>query len=265
MNVFSEMIAAIAKPHVYPEFLKNKQRKVFGYGMLLVTIFFLLSVAVPYGRFQLNTGGFKQIIREVIPDFNLAGGKLWIERDFMIAEGDVYLEVNTDSQIDNYSYFNDYLDYYYGTVLLIDQEQIIAKSAGETTVINFADMSDIIFTREDIVALVPWLNAIVVISIILIYIFQAIGFFFGVLLLSLAGLIINASIQSNLTYGQIYMMAIYARTTPLLLKGILKLFNIWIPFFWILNAGITIVYLVLACQNIKRLQAEPEKTEQINW
>ena len=35
MNVFKEMGFSIGKPAIYPEFLKNKKGKIFGYGMLL--------------------------------------------------------------------------------------------------------------------------------------------------------------------------------------------------------------------------------------
>lgn len=265
MNVFQEMIAAIAKPFKYPEFLNNRKRKVFGYGMLLLTIYFLLSIVIPYVRFQVD-GGFKENIRKMIPDFEISGGKLWVEEDFIFNDSGIYLEVNTENKTDDlFEYFDEQLNRRYDMVLLLNQDMMIAKNGGEITTLYFSDFEDSVVSRSDIEELIPWVNGIVILGIVLLYLLQLAAFFFGVLILSLFGLIINSIVGANLAFGEVYLLTVYARATPLLLKGLCSLFSISIPYFWILNAGITMVYLLLALQNVKRQRNDHQKTEQTYW
>lgn len=82
-------------------------------------------------------------------------------------------------------------------------------------------------------------------------------FFLGVLLVTLPGLILNNLLKTNLKFGQIFVLALYGRTLPLMFKGIvvrmcdMLLFRVNIPFFWVLNFGATLIYMYLAMKKIE--------------
>ena len=47
MNVFKEMLLSIYDYGSYSQFLKNRKGKVFGFGVLLLTIYFVLTMILP--------------------------------------------------------------------------------------------------------------------------------------------------------------------------------------------------------------------------
>ena len=50
MNIFVELVHSVYDFKSYPGYLKNKGGKVFLYGLLLSTLFFLVSVAGDHGN-----------------------------------------------------------------------------------------------------------------------------------------------------------------------------------------------------------------------
>ena len=80
MNVFQEIGAAIAKISAYATFLKNRKGKVFGYAVLLVTIFFVIANVRSVIGVVGFMNGLDPLIRENVPDFWLKNGKFHIQR-----------------------------------------------------------------------------------------------------------------------------------------------------------------------------------------
>ena len=68
MNIFKEMRLSIYSFKSYGEFLKNKKGKVFGFGVMLMVIYFLITMGVPVIRFfGVETISYK--IEKTVPDF----------------------------------------------------------------------------------------------------------------------------------------------------------------------------------------------------
>ena len=59
-----------------------------------------------------------------------------------------------------------------------------------------------------------------------------------------------------LSFGRIYILALYGRTLPLLIKGILRMASVHIPMFWVLNFGATLLYMFFA---MKRLAQQEQQ------
>ena len=85
-------------------------------------------------------------------------------------------------------------------------------------------------------------------------------FFFGVLFVGLIGLIFSSIQKANLTFGQVYLLGIYSRTLSLGIKGLVKLLEsataITIPYFWVINFGISLIYLYMAIKHAKKEQEQ---------
>ncbi len=62
----------------------------------------------------------------------------------------------------------------------------------------------------------------------------------------------------RLTFGQIFCLSVYARTTPLALKAILNMLRTPIPFFFLISLIISVVYVSLAVNGVKE---EREKND----
>ncbi|MDR1765828.1 MAG: DUF1189 domain-containing protein [Lachnospiraceae bacterium] len=256
MNVFGEMIAAVGRIKAYPGFLRNRKGKVFGYGVLLILVYFLLSSIIPYVGFIASTGGWAKILRENVPAFTLSDGKLWVEEPISGDDGINYIDIDTQNGDFSEADLKEY--YRYNSVLLMDADKVVAKGNGQVMTLEWKTIGDVRFDHEALVGFSPYINLAICILGFFWFWWDVAWFFFGVLFLSLFGQIVNSACKSRLTFGQVYLLTLYARTTPLLIKGILGLIGIAVPFYFLLNAGATIIYLILACRLIA---AGPEGVE----
>lgn len=255
MNVFKEMVCSVGRPSAYPEFLKNKKGKIFGYGMLLMLFYFLLSIVFPLIVFQVRTGGLGTVVKEVLPDFEVSDYGFWIEEPFYYDDGNSYIELDSNQYFDEEAAYQFSMGYQ--SMLLVDQEKLIVKSNGQVQTLYFYMLeSGTYFSRQSILAIIPMIYLMVVLFLIFYFIWISALFFFGVLIVSLIGLILNMILKTELTFGQVFILGIYGRTLPLFFKGlVLRFFNmavfpISIPYFWVINFGVTLLYMFLAMKRI---------------
>ena len=253
MNVFKELILSVYKYESYRDFLKNKRRKAFLAGIVLMVIYFSLTMIFPFIRFQVHTGGFARIIEDFIPDFDLSGGKLWVERPIEYESGGIYLNINTypDNSFYDVDEIGEYISDYY-QVLLVDSEKVITKNQGEILGEYFSDLN-IEFNRDRLQQLVPQAYLIAAAFMVLAFIFMTTMFFFGVLIVALLGMIVASVMNYRLTFGQLYQMGIYTRTLPLMTKALLSFLPFPMPMFEIINFGLSVLYIVFAIRKMKEL------------
>lgn len=113
----------------YKEFLNNRKSKVFGFGVVVMLIYFLLTIIIPFLR--LNGSGLGAAIREAVPDFELSNGVLWVEEMVQIDDGDTCIWIDTNP--DEVFYDASEMEAYYAgytNVILMDSEKIIIKNSG---------------------------------------------------------------------------------------------------------------------------------------
>lgn len=256
MNVFKEMVLSVYSYGSYQEFLKNRKGKVFGFGLLLVLIYFAVTMLFP-AAFQLNSPAkMAESLRENVPDFELEDGTLWVDDVIELDNGNMYVYIDTDP--DYVFYDADEMEQSlrgYSQAVLIDSEKIIMKNNGQVQGLYFSDM-DLEFDREDLIGLIPWIYAIYIVFMILSYIWMTALFFFGVLFVALMGMIVKSCMDYQLTFGQLYLLGIYSRTLPLIIKAAVSFLPVTIPFFWIFNFGISVFILVMAIRKMKEHKLE---------
>jgi len=250
MNIFKEMALSIYSFKSYKEFLNNRKSKVFGFGVVVMLIYFLLTIIIPFLR--LNGSGLGAAIRESVPDFELKNGVLWVEEMVQIDDGDtcIWIDTNPDEVFYDASemeaYYADYTN-----VILMDSEKIIIKNSGAAMQQYSFDELGIDFSKEDLEALVPSMYAIIVVVMVIMYVVMTMLFFFGVLFVALIGMIVASCMKYQLTFGQLYLLGIYSRVLPLLIKACVSWLPFTIPYFWIINFGISIVILGVVIKGMR--------------
>lgn len=251
MNIFKEMLLSIYSPESYSVFLKNKKGKVFGFGIMLMLIYFVITMGIPFAKFQITTGGITTIIEDTIPDFELSDGYLWVDDVIEFDEDGRYIYIDTDPEYVFYDAdeMKEYLYDYY-QVILMDSEKIIVKNNGQVQGAYFSDL-DWEFSKEELIGWVPFAYIFIVIGMVIAYIWMTALFFFGVLFVALLGMIAASCMKYQLTFGQLYLLGIYSRTLPLIIKAVLSFLPLDIPFFFIINFGISLFIIVLAIQKMK--------------
>ena len=254
MNVFKEMALSAYSLGSYSEFLKNRKSKVFGFGALLIAIYFIVTVLIPSLVSIVLPSGVVQTLMANVPDFELRDGELWVEDVVEIDEGGAYIYIDTNS---DYVFYDadetEQFLYDYSSALLMDSEKVIIKNNGEVQGFYFSDLN-LDFDKGDIVKLLPWLYVLYVLVMVFAYICVTALFFFGVLFVALLGMIAASCMKYQLTFGQLYLMGIYSRTLPLLIKALVSFLPFHIPFFWVVNFGLSIFIIVMAIRKMKEQQ-----------
>lgn len=253
MNIFKEMVLSVYSFKSYKEFLGNKKIKVFGFGLMLMLFYFLIAYAVPFVVSQIGPSNLAKLIEEEVPDFELSDGTLWVDDVIEYEMDDQYVYIDTDPYYVFYGaeemkqYLVDYRQ-----AFLLDSEKIIAKSNGEVVELYYEDL-DWEFSKEKLIGWVPYIYAFMALLYAFVFVWITALFFFGVLFVALFGMIIASCMKVKLTFGQLYLLGIYSRTLPLLIKAILSLLDISVPFTLslIINLGLSLLYLGLAMQKMK--------------
>lgn len=251
MNIFEEMALSVYSFQSYKEFLKNKKSKVFGFGLMLVLIYFAVTMVIPFVVKDIRNGGLAKQIEEGVPDFELKDGFLQVDDIILYDADSTYIYIDTDPEY--YFYDADEMKYYlydYANAILIDSEKMIMKSNGEVIGVYFSD-TDFEFSKEKLIGWVPYAYAIMVVMHVLIYIWMAAVFFFGVLFVALLGMIVASCMKYQLTFGQLYLLGVYSRTLPLIIKAALSFVPVKIPFFFIINFGLSLLIIGRAIQKMK--------------
>lgn len=240
MNIFSELFYSCAGVRKYPVFLKNKAGKVFLYVMLVILIY----TGIIHVKTIPDTNAFIAEAQEAIKefsDFELKSGKLWMEESFYLEEDGILVMIESEygSHINEYdtSEWEEILNVY-ESVLIMDETSILIKSEGTIEIADYP--VDWVFNRETVLGWLDYVYPIVIAFLILGYVGSVMWYFFMALFVALAGMIICTFMKQNLTFGQIYKLALYAKTLPILITGLFKLVSI--DFF-----GFSFVMFVIAC------------------
>lgn len=254
MNIFKEMVLSVYSYGSYKEFLQNKKGKVFGFGVMLMLIYFAVTMLVPGLVSVFAPNGAMHRFVESIPDFEIKNGELWVDDVIEIDEGGTYIYIDTDPE---YVFYDademaPYL-YEYTTALLIDSEKIIMKSNGQVQGFYFSTL-DGDLDKDDLLGILPMFYVGFVIGMFLVYIWMTALFFFGVLFVALFGMIVASSMRYQLTFGQLYLLGVYSRTLPLIIKAVVGFLPFTIPYFWVINFALSVLILFLAIQKMKEEQ-----------
>lgn len=252
MNVFTEMAHAVYDVKSYPEFLKDRKRKTFLFGFLLALFYFALTVMIPVGQFKMATGGIINMLDVYLPDFELRDGKLFVDGVFELEEGNSYIYVNTEEgyQINESQLRERMLNY--EALVVADSERLVFQNHGRIQYLDFADLGTSYMTKSIMLKMFrPYMKAVIWISLICIFLFMEFSFFFGTLVVALAAMIAASAMKSSMTFGELYQMSVYSRTTPLLLKALVSFLPFGVPFLFVIGLVISMIYLVGAMRMVK--------------
>lgn len=260
MNIFKEMALSVYSYGSYKQFLQNKKGKVFGFGAMLVAIYFMITILIPSLIAVVSPSGVIHSLVDSIPDFELQDGELWVEDVIEYEESGTYIYIDTDPEYVFYDADEIAPDLReYTTVLLMDSEKMIIKSNGEVQGFYFSELGGD-FDKQDLSGLIPYMYIFYVATMIFVYVWMMALFFFGVVFVALIGMAVASAANYRLTYGQLYLLGIYSRTLSLIIKAVVHFLPIRIPFFWAIaiNFGLSALILYLAIRKMKEEQPQQQ-------
>lgn len=261
MNVFSEIFFSMAGVKRYPEFLKNKEGKV----VLYVTIVVLIYSAIANVKTIPNTMNVVSEFQEAVmgfPDFHLKSGKLRMEESFSYDKDNILIVM--ESEYGSYIKETSISDWDqtlngYDSVFVMDEGTILIKNNGEINIYDYPDNFQI--SRGWVYDKIDYIYVIVAIFIVFSYIASLMRYFLTAVFVALVGMIICSFSNQKLTFGQLYLLSLYAKTLPLLIKGLLKLINYSFFGFSIVAFAAACLYLGFAIHRMDMLEEEKKKVD----
>lgn len=261
MGFFQKFKNALYNAEAYVTFLKQGLGKGILYLFILTLIFGgIVSVKIAY-EFNKAMVQIEDVAGEKIPDFRIQNGKLSVDAAMPIVykNSDVIIVVDTENTIDPSQ-----LDEYEQGVLIGEAEMYAKKSTGQIQMIKFNEMQNAEITGTDISEFLTGFKGI---GIVIIMIGGILCYFIGKLLsvfiiMGVGGLIVGQLIKCRTDYETSCKLGAYALTLPMLIKLILSLIGIQIPYFFIIYYGIALIYVGRA---LKAIAMERGISEEIGF
>ena len=268
-NIFAELFLSCFSIKSYRSIIHNGFFKRTGYHLLTTVILFLISVVLPYSVFEAGIGGLQTAMEEVIPDFQIADGELYVSEPLFIEDEGLLFDIDTEKYFIfdggvfyQYNYdIDDYEEYVIVTpvdqVLLADREKIMVYNKGEYNEAYFSDFSESFdgINRDSVInfvkGFIPVMGGII-------FIFMFIVIMWNAFVSTIIALIQNNSIGGRASFMELYNIGLYARTPANIIKAVLSVagmtVGIKIPFMWLIYILGTAVYTFYILKDIKKYE-----------
>lgn len=189
-----------------------------GKSFLYIFLIFTLSYAI----FTINAGvrthqvltQVQQAIQADVPDFRLEDGRFFFAgpQPYRVEEEGFVFIIDTTGE----TVREDLAGVLSG--LLITETELITVSGGRMEIFPF-DQVPITITKDQVIEFIPNITGLLYIALAIWYFFAFGGKLFGILILALIGMIAAGIFNQKLTFGQLWNIAIYASTLPILVKA----------------------------------------------
>lgn len=262
MNIFAEMIHSIYDIPGYAKFLKNRMGKTILYGFVLCLFYFLATTGISAVLSVGLSGSTGNILSELIPDFSLKDGVLKVDQPLELKQyddyqGGIYLKVDTSGDWVEETSDVDLLAF--DKVVFVDKEHLLVKNGDEIVRCSLAELELGSWTRDSLLEeWLPYIKIGLVVGGIFLIWTEFLGFFLGVLVTALMGAAIAGLLHYRMRFDDLCKLAVHARTLPMLLKVICEWIPVMLPFFMVVNFGISAVYLWKAIRYLRETPSEPE-------
>ncbi len=247
MNIFAEMIHAVYDFRSYKGFAKNSWPKVFLYGLMLTVLSLLLTFVLPVTAVLAPLGGLDHIMEEELPDFAFRDGELRVEKpveykQYDRLQGGIYLNIDTNRPLTEEISDVDLLAY--DRVLILDAHNALIKNGKDVIRLSYKDIKLGDLDKETAVKeILPYVQIGMWAALILVGWFSLLGFFLGALFMAAVGSLMASMLRTRMPFGILFKLSVYSRTVPILLNILYTWIPVTIPFFSVINFGLSVFYL----------------------
>lgn len=246
MKPITRFVSSITKTEGYHTFFREPLGKAILY-LLVVSILFagINSIRIAVGL----SNGIDEVVNALateVPNFEIRDGILIIDaRMPIIVEDspDMLFIIDTSGTLDK-TVLDDY-----DNGIFVSQYGFVDKTDGfEVHSYQFSQFGAFSVTKQDVQAWLPllkWLNIFIIVFSI---IFYFIGKLLSAVIVSIGGLIIESIVKHKVGFTDLMKLSIYALTLPMVLKFLLAVSEVAIPYFWVIYYGIALIYVWKALQ-----------------
>lgn len=259
MNLISQFVNSLGKFQAYKYFVKQSLGKAFLYLFLVSILLGGIGGIKFLSDFNSGINEVVQDFQSGVPDFQLKNGELEVNADmpYMIEDDQNGVVIIDTTGTNDETILNDYEN-----GIFISKHGVVNKeNMFKTTKFDFSSLQGITITKEKVVNWLPYLKWLSVLIIVFGFIFYFIGKLISVLIVSVCGIAIQSILKHKIGFKNLYKLAIYAMTLPILVNTIIDLTGLSIPYFTLIYYGIALLYLWMAIKALKTDFTVPESFE----
>lgn len=208
-NIFQQFVLAFM-PHQYGRLVKVRTGSMIGFVTLLTLIATVLSLAsLAVGLSAINGRDWT----DVLPDFEVSGGRLYIDEDFVYDDGPLFVYMTDDINRFTYDDVSGLVDSGYRNILLAGRDSLSIMQNGRYQQYEFKSLgNEIEINKRWIVeTFMPIVAVIFVVVYIIFFVGRTLWYFFSALLYALCGWIIAQVQHKTYPLGDLYRTAVYSK------------------------------------------------------
>lgn len=218
---FTEQIRiALSKPLWYKSLFQQSVGKHISYFLMLIVLITVIRFVIPTTAYLQSVGGLKNLIMEGIPTFQFANGELDMENTIDLERNGVRLMI--DTSVDAFT-----LEDANGAAAEMEDSMPLVYMVSKTNIVcnmietpfDLSTMGDITFNNQILYDIAP---TYLIVYGVAIFFSNIAAYLASALFFALFGYFMNKALKLNLKFGQIYVIAMYAKSIEILLESVLQ-------------------------------------------
>jgi len=252
-NIIQRFTHAFYDFSYYKTFLKESVGKALWMIVLLTFIFSLASSAITVA--SLGTS-IEDAMREAItemPYFKLADGTLSSKDETfrVFGQDEDFIVFDLEGKMTAIDFMKEYKNGIY-----LNKDSATVVNRGEIRSINFSDIKDIHFDRNDMENFIGPVLIVVKVVIMMLPFFVVIGKMINLVFIGLICTVVGLFLRRRSSFGEAFRIGIYANVVPTVILGLLSLFPVvkifLSPVLGFVYYGVTILYTYFIYQQMKK-------------
>lgn len=218
---FTEQIRiALSKPLWYKSLFDQSMGKHICYFLILMVLTTVIRSVIPAAAYLQSVGGLKNLLIEGIPTFSLADGELTVDEVVDIERNGARILIDTSREeytIEDAEAAAAEMEDSFALVYLVSRTNMVCNQVSMP--FSFQDFGGLTLNNQIIYQMAP---AYLIISAVFAFLYNVAAYLFSALFFAFFGYLISRVLNLNLRFGQIYLIAMYAKSVEILLEAVLE-------------------------------------------
>lgn len=218
---FTEQIRiALSKPLWYKSLFNQSLKKHVCYFLILIVLTTVIRSVIPTAAYIQSVGGLQRLLLEGIPGFSFENGKLTVDEVVDLEQNGTRLYIDTSKE----EYTSEdaqaaaaEMDDSFALVYLVSQTNIVCNQVALP--FSFQEFNGLTLNNQVIYQLAP---TYLIFSALFAFFYNMAAYLFSALFFAVFGYLMNRVLNLNLRFGQIYLIAMYAKSVQILLEAVLE-------------------------------------------
>ncbi|MDD6071930.1 MAG: DUF1189 domain-containing protein [Clostridiales bacterium] len=226
MKISGQFMTAMFSPREYRgSLLKLPMKKVVSYFLCLILLLTVIQCAIPTVGAIAGMGGFRKIIMERVPDFELKDGTLFFDERFKLDDEESGIYVLIDTNEETFTKEDAVVNTTFVESILVSRTNVIVSNMvpGMGTMsqeYKLSDFGDLHLTNETLADMEPFYYVMMFFMYIVAYALMGMKYMFSALIYAAFMFFMTKMMMLDVTFGDVYKVAMYANTIGSIVEAV---------------------------------------------